>query len=316
MLYLTRTLIIPATMLVSVLAAAPVSALEPRTWVSATGSDTNPCTRPQPCASFRAAIAQAIVGGEVRVLGPGEYGPVEITNSISIVADGLEGGIQVRELGIRINAPATAVVQLRGLNIDGRGSADSKVGIQFIAGKALHIHGCVIKNIGGGPGIEFRPSAASQLIVSDTLVANNGSAAGTGISIKPTGSGSADALLNRVSAEGNENGIVADGTGNTGGIQVTVQNSAVAASANSGITALGPTGGSLVGLLIDRTTSAINVKAGILVQGSRATAWISNSTVSGNAVGIASASNGVLEIAPNNSIKGNEQNISDATISP
>src|SRR4029450_6331613 len=66
-------------------ASLPVSAAQ-RTFVSGSGVDSNPCTLTLPCRSFAAAITQTSIGGEVIVLDSAGYGPVAITQSVSIIA--------------------------------------------------------------------------------------------------------------------------------------------------------------------------------------------------------------------------------------
>jgi hypothetical protein len=58
---------------------SPVFAqLAANTWVSGVGDDTNPCTYADPCATFAQAISETAPGGEVDVLDPGDFGPIEI----------------------------------------------------------------------------------------------------------------------------------------------------------------------------------------------------------------------------------------------
>ena len=61
-----------------------------------TGNDINPCSLTQPCRGFTAAIAQVIAGGEVIALDSAAYGPVTITQSVSIIGPaGVYVGISV-----------------------------------------------------------------------------------------------------------------------------------------------------------------------------------------------------------------------------
>src|ERR1700730_8022166 len=91
-----------------------------KTYVSRTGTDGGTCPSTSPCATFAYAITQTTAGGEISVLNRGEYGPVSINQSVSIVAEGAEGGITplAGYSGIAVNAPG-GTVRLRGLTIDG-----------------------------------------------------------------------------------------------------------------------------------------------------------------------------------------------------
>src|SRR5271166_2419577 len=86
-----------ASTFVAVMAQAPAYAQQPRTFVSPTGSDSNPCTLVAPCRTFQAAIAQTNSGGEIAVLGSAGYNSgatVNIDKPISIVnPGGFEAGI-------------------------------------------------------------------------------------------------------------------------------------------------------------------------------------------------------------------------------
>ena len=102
-----------------------------RTFVSVSGSDTNACSVAAPCRSFGAAVAQTQVGGEVIALDSGGYGPVDISQSVSIIAPpGVYAGITAfSSTGINISGAAPTVV-LRGLTINGLGGF---IGIQVQA---------------------------------------------------------------------------------------------------------------------------------------------------------------------------------------
>ena len=69
------------------LGAAPALAASSVTFVSGKGADSGTCASPaNPCRSFQFAFGQTSAGGEIKALDPAPYGPVTITNSISITA--------------------------------------------------------------------------------------------------------------------------------------------------------------------------------------------------------------------------------------
>src|SRR5664279_5636134 len=177
--------------LIPLFAAAPADAQATRTWVSGVGDDVNPCSRTAPCKTFAGAISKTAAGGEISVLDPGGFGAVTITKSISLINDysGEAGLLASGTTGVTVNAGATDVVILRGLVLDGAPPGVPGVnGIRFIAGGALHVEKCLIKNFAAaspnGNGILFAPSGASKLFVTDTYVITNGT---NGILIQPTG---------------------------------------------------------------------------------------------------------------------------------
>src|ERR1700737_2546231 len=66
-----------------------------RTFVASNGTNNATCDRANPCDTFQHALTATSAGGEIDVLDPGDFGPVVISQSVSIVADGVLGGIQV-----------------------------------------------------------------------------------------------------------------------------------------------------------------------------------------------------------------------------
>src|SRR5262249_20810016 len=199
-------------------------------WVSGNGSDANPCTATQPCATFQHAYDVVAAGGEIAVLSPGNYGPVIIGKSVGITNDGAgEAGIIPPAAGIFINATRCDVIGLRGLVLDG--SLGSGIGIVAQQLSALHIQNCVIRNFelaGAFPayGLEFEPTGTSKLFLSDSIIFNNGSTAGSGgVLIAPQGTGSADVVLHRVHLENNVVGLKVEGSQSTGnGSHVVIRN--------------------------------------------------------------------------------------------
>ncbi len=111
------------------------------TWVSGTGSDTGTCPRTAPCRTFAFAHDQTNNNGAINVLSSGNFGPLIITKPISIVADGVEAVINTALNGAAINvqAGANAIISLRGLTIDMRGT--DNFAIRFVSGAALQSAG-------------------------------------------------------------------------------------------------------------------------------------------------------------------------------
>jgi len=127
-----------------VLQAAPASAQATRTWVSGVGDDVNPCSRTAPCKTFAGAITKTATGGEISVLDPAGFGAIDITKSISIVARDAEGGILGALVnGVIVNAPATSIVHLEGLNIEG--ATNGLNGVRIIGGGRVTIQDCTIR---------------------------------------------------------------------------------------------------------------------------------------------------------------------------
>lgn len=142
-------------------AAMPANALSTHTWVAANGNNANSGTAVSPYADFATAVANTAAGGTVSVLGPGDYGPVTLTQSITI--DGTGGGsinFAGDGEGIYISASSAANIVLRNLSVNGGGTGSDAI---FVASSGttnvinVLIDGCLIAGftqIGIGLGSE------------------------------------------------------------------------------------------------------------------------------------------------------------------
>jgi hypothetical protein len=303
---------LPAIGLAAVLLPAlPASAQATRTWVSGVGDDVNPCSRTAPCKTFAGAISKTATAGEINVLDPGAFGAVTITKSITISAEDVQAGVlaTLGSNGIVINAPATAVVVLRGLDIEGAGSGAN--GIRFLAGGALHVENSTINGF-AQKGIAFEPNGTSELFVKDTFIRNVQVSAATsgGILIKPTLSGSATVSIDRVRLENNQFGLRVEG-----GSDVTVSNSVASGNVTNGFIAVGTAVGSAV-LNLDSTVSSNNGTNGVRADQVGSVVRISATTISGNAVSGLSENGGAIVSFGNNAIDGNGVNGSPTSTVP
>src|SRR5690349_19988824 len=178
-----------------------------RTYVSGLGSDSNACTADHPCATFQAALALTLPGGEIFVLNSANYGPVTINKAVTITSEGAIAGILATSgAAITISAGANDVINLRGLGLDGANTGT--VGNQFTSGKSLTIQNSFVRNFTNS-GLSFAPSAAAILVISDAVVTNNGS---NGILVQ-SGSPAAKSALTPVTASGYGVGVSASGSG-------------------------------------------------------------------------------------------------------
>ena len=253
-----------------------------RSFVASTGIDTNTafnCSIAKPCRGFAAAIGVTSPKGEVIVLDSAAYGAIPaITKSISITAPaGIYAGISVFSGdGITVNASATDTVVLRGLTINGQGGAN---GITITNALVVHVENCVIANMSIGIN-----QAQGLLEVKDTIIRNNGN---IGVYVV----GPATANLDHVRLETNNTGLAAE----LGG-QAAMQDSIVTGSPNIGVLANTPTIAAPSRVTISRSLVSTN-NYGIYVDGNNggccsAIVAISDSTISGNGVGVHVTSSG------------------------
>src|ERR1700723_2876379 len=99
-----------------------------RSFVSASGIDTNPCTITAPCATFAHAYTTIGANGIIAALDPGKYGPMNITGPVTINGNGWAAiTAPANGSGITINADSSDNVVLKGLEIDGAGAAHNGI---------------------------------------------------------------------------------------------------------------------------------------------------------------------------------------------
>ena len=224
-----------ATALACVFFAAPANAQAPRTFVSAAGSDSNPCSFAAPCRHFQNAVNATSAGGEVDALDPAGYGPIVISRAVTIEGQGWSYiAPPANGNGITINA-VSGKVTIRGVSLNGVGIAGLTTGIQFNSGGSLNVQNSVIENF-SGYGILFQPnvsnfSIVSKISVSNTAISDNN----FGIYIGPTGSGFAQGILDHVHTENNINDGITVITPSQN-LSVTVNESVIANNGGAGIT--------------------------------------------------------------------------------
>lgn len=281
----------------ALLAGSSAYAQATRTWVSGVGDDVNPCSRTAPCKTFAGAISKTTAGGEINVIDPGGFGALTITKSITIDGTPMLAGVLTSGTnGIVINASATDVVILRGLDINGAGTGLK--GIYVVqAGKVIiedcHIYGFSPRNISIEP-------ASSPVVVEISRTKVNAGLS-NGIVIQPgNASIKAQVTLNQAEVKGNVN----YGISVTAGGSVTIRDSSIV---DNGISA------GLANLRVDGTGGAASADVDNTLLGgggigvfavTGATVRISNSSIVDNATGILMSGGSVLSYG-NNRVAGN-----------
>lgn len=289
--------------LVAALSVPSAMAQNTRSFVSPTGSDSNPCTLASPCRNFQAAFNMTNAGGEIAVLGTAGYGTLIITHAISIVNPGaFEAGIAVPSggIGITINAGSSDTVSLRGLTIEGAGIGFD--GIQFNSGGALTVENCFIQDLTGA-GIAFFANSSSNLFVSNTRVANNDK----GIQAYPNGGSYVNVTISHVEAINNTTyGVVLNATNFTGFLSGTASDSV---ATNNGVAFIAIGQNSLSSLTNLATLSLFHVNAsnnlqnlsvvsctgtGVQAQGQGGYVLVAQSMVENNCYQYQALSNGTI----------------------
>jgi hypothetical protein len=277
---MTRAIIVIAAglALTVTLPAVSAQAQSPRTFVSAAGNDSNPCSFAAPCRHFQAAVNATSAGGEVDALDPAGYGPITISHAITIEGQGWSyiappaGGN-----AMTINAGASDTIVIHGVSLDGAGITGLN-GINFTNGKELNIRDCQIRNF-TGDGIFFGPDGSHNLSMSNTVVANNGV---NGVSIGPTGSGTVNVVLDHVELDNNaHNGVAVFGNG-TGVVRLILSNS-VSSHNDTGV--LDSSNTATTAVMVQSSIIAANGN-GLRATGSGAVIVVTRSTITANTLGV------------------------------
>lgn len=290
--------------------ATPSFAQATRTWVSGVGDDVNPCSRTAPCKTFAGAVSKTAAGGEINCLDPGGFGAVTITKSITIDCTGTFGSIlNSGTNGVIVNDSATATphtieVILRGLAINGAGTAAGINGIRFIAGRSLALEDVFIQNETGGNGIALQPGGSAKFYAENVTVTDGA----RGILMQPTGaSGSLRAILRNVRTQNNSgDGLRIDATGNTSsaGTIVLIDKSSFSGNAN-GIVLVKPSTTDAIAMITDTN---IFGNSGIGLSSTGARVRIANSNITINGTGVSIASGAIISTYGTNRLDGNITN--------
>ena len=293
-------------MLVLVLHAAAAQAAA-RTWVSGTGTDTGTCTRAAPCQTYAFAFGVTDTGGEINCVDAGGFGTLIINKSISIVCDYTGGGVLVPAsfVGFNISAPAGSIITLKGQDIECSGTGSTGILIQN-AGVVVHIHKVHIRNCRGGVansgnGIDVTNSSGlASVFVADSYITDNGAtSSNAGILIRPSNGASAIVSVTRTQLERNTNGIFADGSLGGGVSHITVKDSVISASSNTGVV-VASSGAAFSGL-IEGSMIAFNANTGAAVAGAAGTLLLDGNTIANNVTGVINLG-GTLQSFKNNKI--------------
>ena len=309
-----------AASLAAILPAASAQAQAPRTFVSAAGSDSNPCSFAAPCRHFQAAVNATSAGGEVDALDPAGYGPIIISRAVTIEGQGWSyiappaGGN-----GITINA-VSGNVAIHGVSLNGAGITGGTNGIVFNSGSSLTVTDCVAQNFvtGASPisgiGVLIAPTSGTvEFTITNTTASNNGY---IGVAYYPqSGTATANGVIDHVVANANQYGIIVNSFFATGGsTNVTVSNSIASFNTNTGLQFFNPSFPvNPLKASVDNVTASSNnigIDAGSFVK-----VLIGRSVVTENATGMNNlAANALVISYQDNRIDSNVNDINGANL--
>ena len=245
------------------------------TWVSASGSDSNPCTFTLPCASFNGALANTWSYGVISVKDTGDFGPVTIAQSVTIDGNSLGIITSTSETpAVTINSSGLTVV-IRNLTLNNPTMSGFGISINS-SGSSVTVDHCLLDNfmfcgiisnsvayltiensqiLGfGAHGIEIA-SGGQNVVVKNTVL--------VGVLTKPqygflvdSVSGTVQASLQGVTIQGPETAAVQVSTGTTEISNSVITQSATAVLANSGATV------SVESSMLSQNTTAVCANTG------------------------------------------------------
>lgn len=280
--------VLSTVLMMALFSAVAIAQAPVRTWVSTTGSDSNPCSRTSPCRNFAAAITAVAAGGEVVVLESGGYGAVTVSKAVAIISPpGIHAAVApTAGNAVTVEAGSGDVVVLRGLYLNSQGAEN---GIRLNSAKALHVENLVIAGFVGGRGI--MATSAADLFVKDSVVRKNGNA---GIYVQGS-----FASLDRVRLEQNFPGVEANV-----GARVVVRDSVMAKNEVGSYTVGSGSGASASELILENCMISNNNGDGVQVN-SFGTVMVSNSVVTGNNQGLVTTNPNALIRVAGSSISAN-----------
>lgn len=306
-----RRLVLPFAAIAAVCAVAPAHALNTRTWVSGKGVDQASCGPiATPCRTLQYAHDNTTAGGEIDVLDSAGYGSIVIAKAISIIGDGSVAGVLGSAGGtaVTINAGQSDAVTLRGLTIEGAGTAT--YGVVLKSGGYVEISRCVVTAF-AETGIDLQmTSGAPRVVVSDTTLSRNGGVGFRYFQTAPSNV-SPNIVINRVDSHHNGSIGYYIQQNSAGDATLDMRHSTASNNVNYGFAVQTATqaAGTLI-VSLDNLSATGNGQVGMIFTGSKLRAYLGRSVVSGNPTGVQNG--GGVQSYGNNQIDGNGVNVTSS----
>jgi hypothetical protein len=304
------------------------------------GNDANAasfCPVTAPCATLNTALSVITGGGTVIIVGPGQFGPINITHQVAITGETPSTHVQIianpaatpgcvgaapgscggnSGFAVDIEAEADAVVKLSHMLFN---SSNGTGAVKIGSGNVVNLTHDVFRGNGTttGPIVSIVPggSGHTEVYMSDGDVAFNKN--GGAVLIAATGTNNARLHFNHMEVHHALFGIKTDASGLTGPANVNSINTFVSESEffsfnGSAVTALTIAGSGGVNSVYNNV-NVLNT-AGPAVNGNGPGSFVilTNSTLGGNQIGVRSINNAQVISSINNTIKGNGTDISTA----
>ena len=235
-----------------------------RAYLSLNGSDTNPCTRPQPCRLLPAALAAVNDGGEIWILDSANFNTATVTiaKSVSILAvPGALGSIAANgSAAMSINAP-TSKVALRNIKFAPVSGSGGGNGIEVTSVGHLGIEESVFENLNEAVTM----SGAANMSIRGSVFRTNL----VGLDVGQTGGASQSITIDHASYVENATSIRVLTNSTSGGIRVSIDNSEIrgggggngTVSFGGGVASAAPINASIMRTKIAGNGSGVGVSA-------------------------------------------------------
>jgi hypothetical protein len=285
---------------------APVFAGADVVYVSSTGSDSNPCTAAQPCATIVQALLDIFLtpGGVISCIGgtgSNDSGGIGLGNSIELTID-CPGGTFLGSGSNSFNLELTGanqILKIRHLTFNLANAASGASAIVVQGSGNLILEDCVFEN-GSGVALNITPNGPLTLVIKNSRISNNAA----GVLLQPAAGGSINATLDHVVITGN--------TGTGGGIKTNSANGIVnlditesEISYNGGVGVNGRSGGFLSMVNIKNSVITENGAQGVQANGANVGITVQATLLDQNTGGATSIeAGGHISTYGNNSIIG------------
>jgi hypothetical protein len=254
-------------------------------FVSSTGSNSNPCTATQPCATIDQATINLNSGGQVSCVNSPSFTQDNVfftgasyaltIDCAGVVSSATGGGIMLQFTG------SNQVAKIRNLTFNGQASGTSGA-IQVNGSGTLILEKCVFENFASGAALQIEPTGAFNLVVTDSRISNSSA----GVLIQPASGGSVNATFDRVTITQNSGGAIKINTA-SGPVTLDITASEITDNTGNGLNAVSGAGGAAM-FSVAHSVIADNGAAGIQANGASAAAMVDTTLLDSNASGATS----------------------------
>jgi hypothetical protein len=310
------------------------------TFVSArNGTDAGVCPVIAPCATLNYALSVTDTGGQVTIVDGGVFGPIVITQPVSIIGSktdpveiGADLSAQVGCIGalpascglnnngyaVEIATGPTDIVKISDVFL-GAGLSGGVGALKFSSGGQIQLSRNVYRgnDTQTGPIIALYPNnpgtTQAQVYFSNSDIGFNSNNANAGaIEVKPSGNTSLMLHFNHVEVHNASYGIRTDSSLLTDplvNVTTAISESEFFSFANAAVNTFSTAGTGLTNAVFD-AVRILNANIAIKANGPQSTVMLTNSTVSGNGIGV-QVQNGAHVYTPqSNTISGNGTDLS------